>query len=174
MSFTCIVFKLSNQIKKTEIPMISGQPSLSSKFPFRCNKSVKKTIPRNCLVDMTQIKTYAMMLLNGISQSSIFSFTAYRTGLRKSILFAMLGNGYRGLSLFPLIGYPADLVSIQSFVQAYTDNTGTGIAHRYHMLIGTDLAQFFLRFVSPWDSWEETGIPPTAFPVGKKFWMRFA
>ncbi len=92
-----------------------------------------------------------MMLLNGISQSSIFSFTANRTGLRKSILFAMLGNGYRGLSLFPLIGYPADLVSIQPFIQANSDNTGTGIAYRYHMLICTDLAQFLLCLVSPRD-----------------------
>ena len=77
----------------------------------------------------------------------------------------MFSNGDRCLALFALIGYPADLISIQLFVQAYTNNAGTGIADRYHMLIGTDLSELLLCLVSPRDCRKETGISPTALPV---------
>ena len=88
-------------------------------------------------------------MLFALPEASIFSFTTDRTGSGKRFSFTVPGNGYGGFSLFPLIGDPADLVSIQFFIQANTDDAGTGITYRYHMLVGADFAQFLLRLISP-------------------------
>ncbi len=149
MPFISIFFNFLSRRKNGDFSD-SRFPLSVTKISVHCTKPVKRQIPAS--ISSTKLKfKLCHALLRGISKSSIFSFTADRACSGKRILFTMFSNGDRGLSLLALIGYPADLVSVQLFVQANTDNTGTGIADRYHMLISTDFAQLFLCLVSPRD-----------------------
>lgn len=87
--------------------------------------------------------------LPGEFEAGFFLFRSNNAGAGESGFFAVLGNGNRSLSLLALMGDPADLVSVELFVEANANHPGAGVADRHHMFIGPDLAKFFLRFVAP-------------------------
>jgi hypothetical protein len=87
--------------------------------------------------------------LPGKFEAGFFLFRSNNAGAGESGFFPVLGNGNRSLSLFALVGNPADLVSVEFFVEANANNTGAGVADRHHMFISPDFTKFFLRFIAP-------------------------
>lgn len=71
------------------------------------------------------------------------------TGPCEGGFFPVLGNGHRGLPLLALVGHPADLIAIQFIVETNPNHTSAGIADRNHVLVGTDLTELLLGFVTP-------------------------
>jgi hypothetical protein len=89
-------------------------------------------------------------------ESSSFAISANSAGPLEGSLLTMLFDGHGGFPLLTMGSDPTHFVTVQFIVEPHTNNTGPGIAHRHHVLIGPYLAKFTLGLVTPGNSGEQT------------------